>query len=201
MRPYSWVLIAGLLTVTATACNKPAETPAPSASAAAPAPAAPKQTLKDIMEKIVDPSGDFVFESIQQISDKRGLTEVAPKTDADWAEVRRHLTILYNAPTLITAPGLQAARPEDRSKNPAVESQPEEVQKLLDTDHEGLVRHAQRLQDASAVALKAVDAKDKDALFVAISGIDKACESCHLRYWYPKDQRAHQAAREEGVTE
>ena len=46
--------------------------------------------------------------------------------------------------------------------------------------------------------MKAAEARDAKALFVAISGIDKACESCHLHYWYPNDKRAHQAAREEG---
>ena len=46
--------------------------------------------------------------------------------------------------------------------------------------------------------MQAVDAKDKDKLFKAITGIDKACESCHLHYWYPNDKRAHQAAQEEG---
>jgi len=35
------------------------------------------------------------------------------------------------------------------------------------------------------LAIRAADTKDKDGLFQAITGIDKACESCHLRYWYP----------------
>jgi cytochrome c556 len=195
MRSHGWILLVGLLAATA-ACNKPEAT-----LASASAPSAPRDTLKDIMDKVVDPSGDFIFESIQQISDKRGITEVAPETDADWAEVRRHLTILHDSPKLLTAEGLQAARPEDRSKNPAVENEPEEIQKLMDADRAGFARHAMKLQDAASVALKAAEAKDKDALFVAISGIDKACESCHLRYWYPKDARAHQAAKEEGVIE
>jgi hypothetical protein len=55
------------------------------------------------------------------------------------------------------------------------------------------------LQDAAALALKAVDAKDKGALLHAIDGIDKACENCHLHYWYPNDKRARQAAKEDGV--
>jgi hypothetical protein len=46
--------------------------------------------------------------------------------------------------------------------------------------------------------MKAAEAKDSQALFKAVSGIDKACESCHLHYWYPNDKRAHQAAQEEG---
>ena len=36
------------------------------------------------------------------------------------------------------------------------------------------------------------------ALFEAGDKLEKACESCHLHFWYPNDKRAHQAALEEG---
>jgi hypothetical protein len=49
------------------------------------------------------------------------------------------------------------------------------------------------------MAMKAADVKDKDALLKAIDGIDKACENCHLHYWYPNDKRAQEAARENGL--
>jgi hypothetical protein len=35
----------------------------------------------------------------------------------------------------------------------------------------------------------------------ALLSLDKACESCHLHYYYPNDKRAHQAAKEDGVIE
>jgi hypothetical protein len=158
-------------------------------------------TIKDIMHSMVDPTGDAVFSSIQQISDARGIREKAPHTDADWQEVRRHLEILENAPALITAPGRTAAHPVDRSRSPGVEEQPESVQPLLDRDRPALLRRARRLHDTAAAAIRAVDAKDKAALLRAIDGIDKACENCHLHYWYPNDKRAQQAAKEDGITD
>lgn len=154
-------------------------------------------TVKDIMHTMVDPNGDFLFHSVQTVVDQRGVTEIAPHTDAEWENVRERLMILQEAPELL--PGRRAARPRDRSKNPEVEDEPEEIQKLLDTDSATFLRRAQRLQDAASVGMKAVDAKDKDALLLGLDGIDKACESCHLRYWYPKDQRAREAAKEDGV--
>jgi hypothetical protein len=42
------------------------------------------------------------------------------------------------------------------------------------------------------VAVKASDTKDKQALFQALTEIDKACENCHLEYWYPNDKKAPQ---------
>jgi hypothetical protein len=72
---------------------------------------------------------------------------------------------------------------------------------LLDADRPSFIRRARRLRDAAASAVKAVDAKDRDGLVRAIDGIDKACENCHLHYWYPNDKRAQEAAKEDGITE
>lgn len=156
-------------------------------------------TVKDIMHSMVDPSGDFLFHSVRTIADEQGVREIAPRTDAEWENVRERLMVLLEAPNLLQ--GRRAARLRDRSKNPEVESEPEDIQKLLDADSSTFIRRAQRLQDAAIVAIKAVDAKDKDALLLGLDGIDKACESCHLRYWYPKDKRAHEAAKQDGIVE
>ncbi len=156
-------------------------------------------TVKDVMHSMVDPSGDFLFQSIQTIADEKGVREVAPHTDAQWEDVRDRLIVLHEAPSLLE--GRRAARLRDRSKNPQVESEPEEIQKLLDADPSAFLRRARKLQDAASLAMKAVDAKDKDALLLGLDGIDKACESCHLHYWYPNDKRAQEAAKADGIVE
>ena len=38
------------------------------------------------------------------------------------------------------------------------------------------------LVDAAVVALKAVEAKDKDALLASGDAINTSCDSCHLKY-------------------
>jgi len=158
-------------------------------------------TVKDIMHSMVDPSGDYLFKSVQMISDDRGVREVAPQTDAQWQDVGLRVKVLMNVPDLLSAPTIRAARPRDRSKNPEVEDEPAEVEQLLDANRADFARRARRLRDAASVAMRAVDAKDKDALERALDGIDKACEVCHLRYWYPKDKRAQEAARASGILE
>jgi hypothetical protein len=187
------LILCACLLILGTACGSKAPPPPQAPALLMPA------TIKDIMDSMVEPNGDFVFESVQEISDEHGISEKAPKTDAEWDAVRRHLFVLLEAPNLMTMPGRKSARPEDKSKSPLVENGPEEVQRLMDADRPSFIRRARRLQDASALALKAVDAKDKDALFHAIDGIDKACENCHLHYWYPNDKRAQQAAKEDGI--
>lgn len=194
-----WALIAGASALAAAGAVLAAS---PAKKPARPAKPLPENTaaltVKDIMESRVDPAGDFLFESVVEIADKRGITHKQPRTARQWAEVRRQLQVLIDAPDLLTTPGRKAARPEDRSQNPAVENQPEQIQRLMDTQHADFVVRAGRLREAAKIGMKAAEARDAKALFVAISGIDKACESCHLHYWYPNDQRAHQAAKEEG---
>ena len=184
-------LVTGLLVI-AGACSRKAPAPADLARPA---------TIKDLMDSMVDPSGDFLFESVAEIADERGITHKAPHTDEEWALVRRHALVLLEAPNLLVMDGRKVARPHERSKNPQVELQPEDIQKSVDGDRPGFVRRARKLQDSAAMVLTAVDARDTTALFHAIEGIDKACENCHLHYWYPNDQRAQQAAKAEGLVD
>ena len=144
-------------------------------------------------------AGDYLFESGGRGLRRQGHPpQGQPHTAKQWAEVRRQIQILIDSPDLITLPGRKAAHPEERSRNPAVENQPEQVERLINAQRAVFVVRAGRLRDTAKVAMTAAEAKDPKALFKAISGIDKACESCHLHYWYPNDKRAHQAAQEEG---
>src|SRR5215470_4484463 len=151
------MLIAGLV-IALSACTK-APQPAPDLLKTA--------TIKDIMDSMVDPSGDYMFEAVAEIADEHGITQKAPTTDEEWEEVRHHSLILLEAPNLLTMEGRRVAQPGERSKNPQVELQPEEIQKLVDGDRPSFIRRARKLQDAAALALKAIDVKDKDALFQA----------------------------------
>jgi hypothetical protein len=156
-------------------------------------------TIRDIMDSMVDPSADFMFESVREIWDETGIHKIAPQTDEDWAMVRRHALVLLEAPNLVTMEGRKVAGAGEKAEYPEAELQPEEIQKLIDADRPSFIRRAKRLQDSAAAALEAIDAKDEDALFKSLVSIDHACENCHLHYWYPNDKRAHEAAKEEGL--
>ncbi len=188
MKPYFRILVAALVFLGA-GCRK---SPAPQLLRPA--------YIKDIMDSMVDPSGEFVFQSVQQISDEHGIHEKAPQTDADWEAVRERLIVLLEAPNLLVMPGRKVAPPNVTSQNPGIELEPAQIQKAIDDNRPVFIRRARGLQDAAAMAMKAVEAKNTDALFKAEDGIDKACESCHIHYWYPNDQRARAIAESEGIT-
>jgi cytochrome c556 len=186
-----WILLAAFVAIGSACAKSPSKSAVPELSRPA--------TIKDIMDSMVDPAGDFMFEAIREIADEQGVRQIAPHTDEDWANVRRNVFTLIEAPNLLTMEGRKVAQPNEKAKNPGVELQPEEIQKLIDADRPAFIRRAKRLQDAASSALKAVDAKDKDLLFKSIDSIDKACENCHLHYWYPDDQRAQEAAKQDGL--
>jgi hypothetical protein len=188
---FAWVFV-GCLVIFVSACSKPKTPPVEMLRPA---------TIKDIMDSMVDPSGDFMFESVVQIADEKGVREKAPHTPKEWDEVRQHVFVLLEAPNLLVMEGRKVAQQGEKAKNPNVELQPEQIQQKLDSDRPAFIRRARRLQDAAAVALKAVEARDTDALFLANDKIDKACENCHLHYWYPNDKRAQEAAKEDGIVD
>lgn len=184
-----WIVIATLVCV-AGGCSRSVPRPPELATAA---------TIKDLMDAMVDPNAEYLFDNIVEIVDEKGIIDKTPKTDDEWKEVRRRALMLVEAPNLLVAPGRTVAKPGEKAEYPEVELSPEQIQKLIDDDREAFVRRARRLQDAATLALKAIDARDKKELFAKLGDVDRACESCHLHYWYPNDKRAQEAAKEEGV--
>jgi hypothetical protein len=80
-------------------------------------------------------------------------------------------------------PGFESEAPAPEDLTPA------EIQRLIDADPAAFARLGRRLADASRVAIKAIDARDVDGLFASGEEIDRACENCHSRYWYPEDNK------------
>lgn len=159
-------------------------------SAPAPTPEAgyrPTATVRDIMDAVVDPSADYLWDSVEVIVTAQGREERAPKTDEDWHELRRRAIALAEASNLLLVPGRRIAEAGAKAEDPAVELSPDRVEVLVGQDRAGWTTLVHGLHDAAMETLKAIDAKDKDALLYSGERLDKACENCHLKYWYPPD--------------
>jgi hypothetical protein len=148
----------------------------------------PTATIKDLMDSIVDPSADVVWNAVSTTVGNEGAEEKMPHTDDEWVEVRRGAIRLVEAANLLMVPGRHVARPGEKSETPNVELEPTEMEALVNKNHELWVSHVQKFQAASLEALKAVDAKNSTRLFEIGSVVDAACESCHREYWYPNEQ-------------
>src|SRR5262245_61854979 len=145
----------------------------------------PDPTIKDIMLSIVDPQSDVVFNSVATIVTIAGTEERQPRTEEEWAAVRRGAIQLIEVTNLLLIPGRQVARPGERSQNPKVELHPETIQTLIRDDPQTWTKLVGGLHDAAVPALKAVDEKNVQGLFDAGDELEKACENCHRQYWYP----------------
>ena len=185
MRTFHWLALAAASVFVAAACSAPPPAAAPAASAD---PGFRKTaTIKDIMDSMVDPSADYLWESVATIVTKKGVDERRPRTDEDWKMVRRAAITMIEATNLLIMEGRQVARPGEKSENPGIELSPEAIRRVMDDDPKTLVTLAHALHDAGMKAMAAIDAKNPDALSDAGETIDTACENCHLKYWYPPD--------------
>jgi len=93
MRTFHWLLLVGISLLVAAACSRSAS---PRES-----PLRPTSTIKDIMDSMVDPSADVLWESVATIVTAAGTEERQPKTDDDWKNVHRHAVILVEATNLL----------------------------------------------------------------------------------------------------
>ena len=144
----------------------------------------PVSTVKDIMDSIVDPSADALWDSVEVVATLEGTEHKAPKTDDDWKTLRRHAISLIEAGNLLLIPGRHVAKPGEKAEDARVDLHPEEIEALLVKDPAAWTLRAHRLQDAASESLKAIDARDVTALMNAGEVLDAACESCHRSYWY-----------------
>ena len=145
----------------------------------------PTATIKDIMTSIIDPEADVLWNSVATIVSASGTEERQPRTDEEWATLRRSAIQLVEATNLLRVPGRHVAKPGEKSENPRIELQPETIQKMIAEDPAGWSALVDRLHDAAVPALKAIDARNVKGVFDAGDQIEHACEACHQRYWYP----------------
>ena len=140
-------------------------------------------TIRELMDSIVDPAADGLWDSVAVTSTRAGVEEKQPKTDEDWAAVRRHAVSLMESMNLVVMKGRHAAPPGTRAAEG--ELTPDEIDQHIDANRGALVGFAKALRATAQKALTAIDKKDVQGLFAAGSDIDAACEACHVTFWYP----------------
>ena len=190
MRTFLWIIPATFLLSAASLVAQTAK-PAAARPAAATAQSAykPVATVKDVMDFIVIPSSEFVFNSVSSTEGPNGPVEKQPRTDAEWAEVKKHALLLSEAGNLLMVRGRHVAGPNDKSNNPGSELEPAQMDALVAKSPGTFASRARGLIDATALALKAIDTKNVEGLSDAGGAIDEACENCHLTFWYPDEKK------------
>ena len=127
------------------------------ACGAPPPPFKPVADNKLLMQAVIDPSADAIWESVKTIITAGGTEDIRPRTEAEWIAVRNSAITLAESGNLLMMP------PRAR-------------------DGGEWMRLSQELVDASQAAMRAADAKNADRLFTVGGDIYEACSHCHQKY-------------------
>lgn len=114
-------------------------------------------TTKQLMQAVVDPAADAVWESVGTIVTPEGVNEIAPQTDEEWIAVQHHALALAESGNLLMM-GSRAGGSDE------------------------FIGFARQLIEQSTRALKAAEAHDAKALFTIGGDIYEVCTSCHQRF-------------------
>ncbi|NQX88872.1 MAG: cytochrome c [Halioglobus sp.] len=110
-----------------------------------------------LMEWVLEPAADIVWDSAGTIITAEGHRELAPGTDAGWDKVVRAGAVLREAGNLLMLPGRAAGA--------------------------DWLEYSQALSGAGRRVMAAANAQDPDALFDAGGHVYQICRACHDQYW------------------
>ena len=81
------------------------------AASSAGSPMTPVLSVKELMEHIVDPQADYVFDAVGVDVGPQGVVETKPTTDEDWTRIERGAWVLAESSNLLKLPRKMA--PDD----------------------------------------------------------------------------------------
>ncbi|MCB5190120.1 hypothetical protein LG198_05210 [Methylobacillus arboreus] len=176
---FRYLLPALFVTLSAalTACNKSIEEEPPLFN--------PTASLQEIMISIIDPNADHVWNAVSTVITSEGIEEKSPQTDEEWAEVRQHAITLAEATNLLLITGRKVAHEGAETSTHPVELGAEHIEATIAKNRSAFIASAHLLHTAVYEAITAIDNKDPEDLLRAGENIQRACETCHARFWYP----------------
>jgi hypothetical protein len=179
------VALAGAMAVTACGAKPEATTAAPPTAAFTPV-----LSVKELMENIVDPQADYVFDAVGSDIGPKGIVDIVPTTDDDWTKIQRGAYVLAESSNLLKMTRRMAPDGAVNGEKGGPELTPAQIEAKV-KENPGLWNsHADTLRTEALKVIDIVKARDASKLLAAGSAIDQACEACHLDFWYPGDRAA-----------
>ena len=151
MRHTAWLVLIGAFL--GSGCNRTPPAPPP--------PPPPVADVKQLMASIIEPAAEVYWDAVGTIEDAKGVVEVAPSTDEEWAAVRNSAYAVTEGGNLLMMTG--------RAK-----------------DSGDWMKLSQALVLVGERAIKAAEAKNTKAVFDVGAEIYEACVACHAKYAVPQ---------------
>ncbi len=145
MRTPRLIGLAGVMV--AAACNSGPQAP----------PFKPVVDTKLLMQSVIDPNADLVWDAVKTIDTAKGTEEIRPRTDEQWAAVRNAAVTVAESGNLL----MMVPRAKDGGE---------------------WMTLAQRMIDTGQEAIKAAEAKNAERLFTVGGDIYDSCSACHQKY-------------------
>jgi hypothetical protein len=166
------------------------EQPAPLVAAAAVPAIKPVASIQEVMQALVDPSADAIWEAVSTTITQNGVEDKHPRSDAEWQTMRLHAIRVVEGASLLQVQGRKVVQAGGTLEDEHVEGNArlEDIEALLARDPAAFSTAARTLQTSALAVLAAIDARDLQRISETGSALDAACESCHLNFWYPKQQ-------------
>ena len=144
-------------------------------------------SIQELMQAMVDPAADSVWESVGATITPKGVEERQPRSDEEWQQARNGAIALIESTNLLAMKGRRmvpiGGKMLDEGSDGVLTA--DEAQKRLDAQHAMFAQFAIALRESAKKMLVAVDAKDPKAMMDIGSEMDAICESCHMTFWYP----------------
>lgn len=113
--------------------------------------------MHDLMNNVLDPAADEIWESVGTVITLEGTFEKAPASDDEWLALKGSAMRLAESGNLLLLPSRSGDNPD-------------------------WIKHSLSLIEQSKRALKAAEAKDKDAIFTIGGDIYDVCTNCHKQF-------------------
>lgn len=146
----------------------------------------PQIPIVDLMDSMVMPAAQVVWDAVVYESTANGETVTGPATDEDWQKLRWSAIALAESANNLAVPSRHANRPGAVAGEGELD--PAKIDALIAANRGAWVGHTHVLYEAAMQAVKAIDAKDAQQVSDAGGVIDTACEGCHLQFWYPEQK-------------
>jgi hypothetical protein len=122
-----------------------------------PPPFKPVVDTKLLMQAVVDPNADAIWDSVKTIDTKEGSQDFRPRTEEEWTAVRNAAISVAEAGNLL----MLVPRAKDGGE---------------------WMKRAQEMIDTGEAAIRAAEAKNADRLFTVGGDIYETCSNCHRQY-------------------
>jgi hypothetical protein len=181
-----------------------------------------KVSVKELMQYMLDPVADNIFDAVSTDIGPKGIIEHRPTTTDDWEKVKTGAISLIEGFYLLKIPRPFApAGDVNNSVGPdAPELSPKQIKEMVEKDPVTWNAKIEALRNVGLEVLEIVNhvgskpilfpnpfeevhgpkigsQKDVDDLFQAAEDLDEACEACHLTYWYPGDKKDVEGTKRE----